>query len=99
VHDTHDLTIFRGGGVTEATGSSNKWGWMAGAGVEYALTRNWSAKLEYDFMDFGTSRFVFDTPFIGNTGIVTADVKQRIQVVKFGWNYKFDWGGPVVANY
>jgi outer membrane immunogenic protein len=98
VHDTHDLTVFNGG-ATEATVSSNKWGWTAGAGVEYALTRNWSAKLEYDFMDFGTSRFVFDTPIVGNTSIVTADIKQRIQVVKFGWNYKFDWGGPAVANY
>jgi opacity protein-like surface antigen len=29
-------------------------------GVEYALTRNWSAKLEYDFMDFGTARFGFN---------------------------------------
>jgi outer membrane immunogenic protein len=27
-------------------------GWTVGAGVEYALTHNWSARLEYDYMDF-----------------------------------------------
>ena len=96
VHDTHDLTIFQANFGQSSTVSNNKWGWTAGAGVEYALTRNWSAKLEYDFMDFGTTRLSFDFPF--NT-IVTTDIKQRIQTVKFGWNYKFDWGGPVVANY
>jgi opacity protein-like surface antigen len=25
-------------------------GWMAGAGIEYALTDNWSAKIEYDLI-------------------------------------------------
>ncbi len=28
-------------------------GWVVGAGVEYALTTNWSAKAEYLYMDFG----------------------------------------------
>ena len=96
VHDAHDLTVI-GAGVVEPAVSVSKWGWTAGAGVEYALTRNWSTKLEYDFMDFGTSRFVFDVPTIGGT--VTTDVKQRIHALKFGWNYKFDWSAPVAASY
>jgi outer membrane immunogenic protein len=97
-HGSHDLTAF-GTGINpppENTVSANKWGWTAGAGVEYALTRNWSAKLEYDFMDFGTTRFGFDlTP----NAVVTADIRQRIQVVKLGWNYEFDWSGPVAASH
>ena len=78
--------------------SGNKWGWTAGAGVEYALTRNWSAKLEYDFMGFGTSRVDFD---LGPAGlaIIPIDVKQRIQAVKLGLNYKLDWGALVAASY
>jgi hypothetical protein len=48
-------------------------------------------------MDFGTSREVFD--FGSSSSTLTTDIKQRIQAVKFGWNYKFDWGGPVAASY
>ena len=32
-------------------------GWTAGAGVEYAFAPRWSAKLEYNYMDFGTKPF------------------------------------------
>ena len=96
-HDIHDLVLCCG--VVEATVSGGKWGWMAGTGLEYVLTRNWSAKLEYDFMDFGTSRFVFDLPAVGGTGTATTEIKQRIHALKFGWNYKFDWSAPVAANY
>jgi outer membrane immunogenic protein len=94
VHDTHILGVLS---APEATVSSNRWGWTAGAGIEYALIRNWSAKLEYDFMDFGTKRLVFDLGIPGAT--VTNDIKERIQTVKFGLNYKFDWGAPVVADH
>ena len=32
-----------------------RFGWMAGAGVEYAFTDKWSANLEYRHSDFGTA--------------------------------------------
>jgi outer membrane immunogenic protein len=35
--------------------STTKVGWAAGVGVENAITRNWSWKLEYLYMDLGTS--------------------------------------------
>jgi outer membrane immunogenic protein len=95
VHDSQILTIV---GIPELGISGNRWGWTAGAGIEYALTRDWSAKLEYDFMDFGTNRLVFDFSRFG-LGPITNDIKERIQTVKFGLNYKFDWGGPVAASY
>jgi len=87
LHSTQVITV----NSLEVTASGNKWGWTAGAGVEYALTRNWSAKLEYDFIDFGTSPFSF-------SGLVV-DIKQSIQTVKVGLNYKLDWGGPFAASY
>ena len=95
IHDARVLTIIN---LPEVTVSSNKWGWTAGAGVEYALTRNWSAKLEYDFMEFGPSRLDFDFRAAG-LAVIPTDIKQRIQMVKLGWNYKFDWGAPVAAGY
>jgi outer membrane immunogenic protein len=80
--------------------SSSRWGWMWGTGVEYAFLPNWSAKLEYDFLDLGTKSF-----FV-NDVLGTFDIKQRIHLVKFGINYHFNWGkapwagkAPVVASY
>lgn len=77
-------------------------GWMWGAGVEYAFQPNWSAKLEYDFMDFGTESLVFPTNVIGVGVNLNADVRQKLHLVKFGLNYRLgDWfgKGPVRASY
>ena len=74
-------------------------GWMFGAGVEYAFYRNWSANVEYDYLDFGTQGVTFpglpafDPQFIGTT----VAIRQRIQLVKFGLNYRFG-GGAWVPN-
>jgi outer membrane immunogenic protein len=97
VHNTYGITLISSPNVFEPTSSLNKWGWTAGAGVEYALVRNWMVKLEYDFMDFGTSRVVFDVPQSATT--IPMDIKQRVHALKVGWNYKFDWGAPVAARY
>lgn len=90
VHDTQIFTVI---GSPEAVHSDRKWGWTAGTGIEYALTRNWSAKLEYDVLAFGATSISFDT---GALGLFPAEIKQRVQAVKAGLNYKLDWGvvGP-----
>jgi outer membrane immunogenic protein len=72
--------------------SDTRWGWTAGAGVEYAFAPQWSAKLEYNYMDFGTRSYAFAP------GIST-DIDQQIHAVKFGINYKFGGGGPIMARY
>jgi outer membrane immunogenic protein len=85
--------------------SETRSGWTVGGGVEWAFWYNWSAKLEYDFYDFGTRSVTF-TGTIGPTSVPEVvpgiDVKQTISAVKFGINYRFDWGkgkAPVVARY
>ena len=40
-------------------------GWTAGAGLEYALDENWSAKIEYDYLGFGSKAMNFTTPSLG----------------------------------
>ena len=66
-------------------------GWTAGGGIEYALTPAWSAKLEYDYLDFGGRNVA--TPYVvGNPSGLTApvtSVTEHIQQVKFGLNYRF----------
>jgi outer membrane immunogenic protein len=70
-----------------------------GAGGFWAFWSNWSAKLEYDFYDFGARR----VNFVDIDGLpVPADIEQRIHTVKFGINYRFGWGkgkAPIVARY
>ncbi len=36
------------------SGNQSRWGWMAGIGLEFGLFGNWSAKVEYDFLGFGS---------------------------------------------
>ena len=60
-------------------------GWIAGAGFEYMLGSHWSAKLEYDHLDFGSKTLVFVNPF-GNSVTVESAVNQ----VKAGVNYHLE---------
>jgi outer membrane immunogenic protein len=96
-----------GGGLIAgpvATLTDNRSGVTAGVGVEYAFLGNWSAKLEYDYMDFGTKNLNFaSAPYalIGGTIFVNnMAVREQVSVVKAGLNYRFNWGGgPLVSNY
>jgi outer membrane immunogenic protein len=87
--DAHDqITLgannFGAGGV--------RTGWTAGAGVEYALTRNLTAKAEYLYTDLGT----VSTP-LGSAG--AAHMRTAFHAVRAGLNWKFDWSGtPVPIN-
>lgn len=73
---------------TDYFASETRSGWTAGAGIEYAFTDHWSARLEYDYLDFGTR-----TPtFVGNAGdIFTEDITNRVHMVTLGVNYLFGW--------
>jgi outer membrane immunogenic protein len=80
-------------------------GWMVGAGIEQALWSNWSAKVEYNYMNFGSYRISLYFP--DGSFDSDRDLDQKIHVVKFGINYRFgDFGkgpvagkGPVVTRY
>ncbi|MFG1394293.1 outer membrane protein [Xanthobacter agilis] len=74
--------------TVQYTTSGTRWGWMLGSGVEYALTRNFSAFLEYDYYDFGTQSLTYS----GGGLSATADFKQRLDVVRMGLNYRFGTG-------
>jgi outer membrane immunogenic protein len=77
-------------------------GWVVGAGWEYAFTNNWSAKIEYLHMDFGSTSAATPTPPAAGpagTGFVYSH-DFREDVIRVGLNYRFGgFGGPVVARY
>ena len=96
-----DTSVTGTAGATTATlsGSETRSGWTVGAGAEYALTPNWSVKVEYDYLDFGTesvSRTV-DTSTTGTPAVGSAqlrDANSHIQLVEVGLNYRFNWLTP-----
>jgi outer membrane immunogenic protein len=94
-NEDHSQTF---GGVPVSSTSSTPVGWTVGAGVEYALSTNWSAKVEYNYIDLGVKNIGFANP--GTPQPTNAfDINQTMQVVKFGVNYRFDWGAPIGARY
>src|SRR5665647_1841304 len=58
--------------------------WTAGAGVEFAVSGNWSARLEYDYIDL--SRRTVD---LSAFGLPDVNVDPGIHLVKLGMNYRF----------
>jgi outer membrane immunogenic protein len=89
------------GTFTSSKGGTTRWGWTAGAGVEWAFTQNWSLAGEYRHTDFGNRGITFDIPsgipadpvFFTGTGTSRLTVDQ----VTARLNYRF--GGPIVARY
>jgi outer membrane immunogenic protein len=71
-----------------------EFGWTAGAGLEYAISNMWTARLEYLYVDLanascsnaGPCRFILGTP---PNAPVNASVKFTESLVRLGINYKF----------
>jgi outer membrane immunogenic protein len=75
--------------TTDWFASETRSGWTVGGGIEYMLNNMWYVKLEYDYLDFGTS-----SPFfVGNDGNnnFLENITNRVQMVKVGANYRFGW--------
>lgn len=76
-------------------------GWTVGAGIEGAIGGNWTAKLEYLYLDLGrtTGSFLTTIPAIGG-GFITSNYSSHItdNVLRVGVNYRFG-AAPVVAKY
>ena len=92
---------------------STRAGWTVGAGVEAAIDRNWSVKLEYLYMDLGNVGSSgasatgvvnqLNTPTPGFNTVTTTTLTSAFRtkftdnILRVGLNYRF--GGPVVARY
>ena len=75
------------GNVQDLTVSDPRFGVVAGAGFELALSPSWSAKVEYDYLNFGTKTMVLpDT--------TPVSIREYFNQVKFGLNYHFNAFDP-----
>ncbi len=80
--------------------SSTRVGWTVGGGLEGAVGGNWTAKIEYLYMDLGNVSGSFVTPIVAPSGaLVTSRYSSHItdNILRVGVNYK--WGGPVIPKY
>lgn len=109
MHTNHNVSLPNfgpGGGIANnlsiASADSTTWGWLVGFGTEWQITPNWSAFVEYNYIEFDKKNEAFGlNPLLtpGFAVTINADLKNTLSIAKVGVNYKFDWGTPVVARY
>jgi outer membrane immunogenic protein len=91
------------GAVHTGSASSTQVGGVVGGGVEWAIANNWSVKAEYLYMWFNGLSYA--SPLVASVSPAApgyawnTNITSREQIVRIGVNYRFDWGGPVVARY
>ncbi|WOC15611.1 outer membrane protein [Pseudochrobactrum sp. MP213Fo] len=75
----------------ETSAKKNISGWVAGAGVEYAVTNNWTVKAEYLHKNFGKNRVSIIDPNLdpAKSWVNNRNFKTSVNEVRLGVNYKF----------
>jgi outer membrane immunogenic protein len=88
-------------GTGTFTDSHTRYGWTAGAGLEYAFLNNWSLKAEYLYVRLEDQAYLFSgTPVVPRGGVPLDN-----HIARVGLNWRFtecaygSCGGPVVAKY
>jgi outer membrane immunogenic protein len=74
-----------GGGSFTTSVDETRVGALFGTGIEYAFLPGWSAKVEYNYIDFGKDDFNFA---VGPVTVGTA-IREKDHLVKAGLNYRF----------
>ena len=81
------------GGQDVWDGSSyERSGWTLLTGVEYAFDRHWSARIQYNYYDFGTENVTLTrnpSPQFPLTSTFTMDTQLHVQDVTAAINYRF----------
>jgi len=95
---TDIMTHFGGAEVTATNNTTTRAGWTVGAGAEFAFLNNWSAKIEYLYVDLGRYDTFIPSSVGGFPDDITVHHKYTDNIVRVGLNYRF---GPtaVVARY
>jgi opacity protein-like surface antigen len=87
------LFILSTGQFPNSTVSAFATGWTIGAGFEFAITKNWTAKAEYMHYELESRRYAFPTQ--ANQAFLST--QNTGDIVKVGVNYRFTFDAPVVA--
>ena len=75
--------------------SDTLWGWTVGGGIEYAVSSQWSVKVEYQHFDFGSTSFKHNADYnfvrdLNSNLRGNAEVSPTVDTVKVGLNFHFN---------
>src|SRR6266478_1410978 len=100
VNARDDLTVTVGGVTANFPPLSNtSLGWTAGAGVDVALSSNWSARLEYLHIRANDLTSSVTVPGFLGVGTAAESAAYRDNIVRVGLNYRIGpRGGPGVLE-
>jgi outer membrane immunogenic protein len=73
--------------------TSSKFGWVIGAGGEFAIAPGWTVRAEYLHVTFGagTVQGSITNPVNGLNNPIALNVDLSADIVRFGASYKFSW--------
>jgi outer membrane immunogenic protein len=77
------------------------YGWTVGVGAEAKIAQNFTAKLEYLYVNLGSADYAFNN-ILSPNGVrhnYTWDQEVDLHVIRLGLNYQFNWYETVVAKY
>lgn len=90
VNASSDLTVTAGGVTgTFQSLSGSTLGWTAGAGVDIALSSNWSTRIEYLYIQADDRHARVPIPNPLGIGSAVADGSYHDNIVRVGLNYRF----------
>jgi outer membrane immunogenic protein len=92
--DNRETVTLGGVPIAFMLDTNHNHGWTVGGGVEYMFAPNWSAKAEYQYYDFGDSRFVSPAALVP-----FGTFQNDEHALKAGVNYRFNFAAPVAPRY
>jgi len=95
VTDNKFSSFFTASGLVWNQASQDRWGGVAGVGVEVGFAPNWSVAVEYDHLFMGTNNVTF--PPTATAVGRTDNIKQNVDMGTVRVNYTF--GGPTIPKY
>src|ERR1700732_1889543 len=75
--------------VLDERAGARRHGWAVGAGMEYALWRSWTLKLEYDYLEFASRSLALNNIATGAFA-ENLVLREKAHEVKLGLNYLFN---------
>lgn len=86
MNSDYTANVLNGAGVNlgTQTRAATRAGYLVGAGLEYAWSRNVVSRIEYNYLDFGSQRINY--AFVG---LNAADYNTKVHLLKAGLAYKF----------
>jgi len=81
------------GAAFVGTNSNTASGWLVGAGIEYAFTNNWTAKVEYDYIGLQSRSFVLPGTFVPALAGDVITSNHNVQEVRHQLPVQRGWAG------